>query len=83
MLQANYEIWEKFDKDRKFVCDMVGALQSELAPLKKDLKEVEDFLSKISTYRINDLFDTVKKISECHGKNAEMVKFLVENFKHE
>lgn len=82
MIQSNYEVWEKFDNERKSVRDMATILRTELEPLKKDLKELEDSISKISTYRINDLFDTVHKISTMmQGETGEIIKFLINNFK--
>lgn len=82
MISASFEVWNDFDKERKHLSDMVYQMQQTLEPLKKDLKEIEDSLSKISTYRIKDFFDTVQQIStNMYGKSGEMIQFLIKNFK--
>lgn len=83
-LNANYELWEKFDKDLSTVREKVGNIKNELIPLKKELQEVNNLIGTIQDWKLKDFLKTLSEINEIlsydNNKNR-MIKFLMDNFK--
>jgi len=80
-LNASYEMWEKFEKEIPSVKKKTQAIIDTLAPLKKELKEIEELLNGISTHRIDEFIKSINVLAGSYGKNKEMIDFLIKNFK--
>ena len=80
-LSASYTLWEKFEKEMPFAKEKIATIISELNPLQEKLKQISDLIAKINTWNIDKLSESIRNLSEVHGKNKEMVEFLVNNFK--
>ncbi len=79
-LNANYELWEKYDKDLSKVSIKVDKLTDKLAPIANELANIDELFGKIRSYNIDKFLETLNKISNLYGREKEMFKFLIDNF---
>jgi len=80
-LSAFYALWEKYEVEIPSVRDKVSKIVSELEPLNKKLKEINDLIGKVSLYNANSMIETVERLANSYGKSKDMIEFLVNNFK--
>ena len=80
VLKANYEVWEKFEEDNKSLRKMTDVLLSQLRPIKNEVDEINQTLSKISTYQMKDLLELLQKIGYALQDNQtrEVLKTLID-----
>ena len=82
MIKASYEIWDKFQDDKKSLCSMATELTNGLLPLANELKKINDMINGLDEYKIKGLVNLVKAFNnECYGENAKILKFLMDNYK--
>jgi hypothetical protein len=82
MIKASYEIWDKFQDDKKSLCSMATELTNGLLPLTNELKKINDMINGLDEYKIKGLVNLVKAFNnECYGENAKILKFLMDNYK--
>jgi len=81
-LKSSYELWEKFDEDIPSIKEKTTNIISKLNPVIEKLKETNDLLNSISTYSFEKLINVIKEVANLYGKDKEMVKFLIDNFKN-
>lgn len=79
-LNANYKLWEKYDKDLNKVAIKVERLTNKLNPIADKLANIDELFGKIRSYNIDKFLETLNHISGLYGKEKEMFKFLVDNF---
>lgn len=83
-LNSFYELWEKFETDKKKVREFVIAAKAELQPLKLELKEIGNLMDGIDKWKIDNLLETIKKVGEYAYEGSEthkILKFLFDNYK--
>lgn len=82
-LVGTEEIWENIEKEIPSMRVRTQKLIDTLKPLKDELNEINGLLGKISTYNIDKLGQSVALLGNLHGKNKDMVEFLMLNFKEQ
>lgn len=81
-LDANYELWEKFDADIKGVSAYVAKATSQLQPLKAELSQLKELMNQIDKWEIEKLVGLIDKLnSSFYGETGNILKFLFENYK--
>ena len=83
-LQANYDLWEKFDKELPKLSEKVEMLKNKVEPIKRQVQELNESLDKVRSYQIKDLVDLLKEISDAlsyDSNTGKILKFLVKNYK--
>lgn len=80
-ITASYDLWEKFEKEIPSVREKTQKIIDTLKPLKDELKEIDGLIGKISTYNIDKFGQSIALLGSLHGKNKDMVEFLMLNFK--
>lgn len=84
MLSANYEIWEKFDTDRKSLYGAANLLVEKLKPLKDELATISDLMNKIDKWGIQSFVESLDKIIYLiNSDKKEILQFLINNYKKE
>ena len=61
-LEANYTMWESFDKELPSVETKVEKLTAKIDPLVQKTIELNELLDKLSTYRIDNFLETLQKV---------------------
>lgn len=82
-LTANYELWEKFDKELPSVTRKIDILNDKLTPLIKNFGIIEEKIGKIRTWEIDKLLELVEKLDSYLSYNndtSKILKFLFENY---
>jgi len=82
-LTASYELWEKFEAEVPSTRAKTEKLIATLTPLKAELKEINELIGKISLYNVDHLTESISRLAGSHGRNKEMIEFLVKNFNTE
>jgi chromosome segregation ATPase len=83
-LQANYELWENFDKEMPSLQEKIDKVKKAIEPVSNQIKELNEALGDIRSYELKDLLEVIKGISQYLGydNNAgKILKFLVKNYK--
>lgn len=80
-LQANYDLWEKFDADTKGVSAYVSTIIAQLQPLKQELNEVNRLMQQVHRYDLERLLEIVQRLNGAfQGETGNMLKFLLNNY---
>jgi archaellum component FlaC len=85
-LNANYELWKKFDAELPSVEAKVQTLTKKLHPLKKELEEIKELMNGIRDYDIKLLLELVKNLHSYlnyDSDTSKILRFLFENYKKE
>jgi len=80
-LSASYALWEKFDKELPYVSEKIEKIIATLNPLQAKLETLNVLLGKVNTWNIEKLGSSIDTLANLYGKNKDMVKFLITNFK--
>lgn len=80
-LKASYELWENFEKEIPKIKEKINKMIQVVNPVLEKTNELRDMLQKINTWDIEKFVNCVLEISNLYGKNKEMFKFLINNFK--
>jgi len=83
-LQANYELWENFDKEMPSLQEKIDKVKKAIEPVSNQIKELNEALGNIRSYELKELLEVIKGISQYLGydNNAgKILKFLVKNYK--
>lgn len=80
-LDANYKVWEDFDKQRKSIRAQVDQMKKELEPLTKELEEISGLMSKVNSWNIQHFLDMLTKIQgHLYGEDRKILEFLINNY---
>ena len=83
-LKSFYELWEKFESDKKKTKEFVTEAIKELRPLRDELESIKSLMNSIDKWGIENLLSVIEKLgNSLHGETKEMVKFLFDNYKKE
>jgi hypothetical protein len=82
-LNASYELWENFDKQKPIIQKKIDTIISMLKPLKNEAHEISELLGKIQTWNIDKFVESLRSISDMQGTRKKMIEFLIKNFKDE
>ena len=80
-LDASYKLWEKFENELPNIEEKIKQITDLVQPVEEKINTLNNLLSKIQTFNIENFVEAVGKISGMFGKDAKMIKFLVNNFK--
>lgn len=77
-LKNSYELWESFDKELPKVSEKVRVLESKIAPLTSQVKELDESLNSLKSYQLKDFLDLVVKINDLvQNKNTREIIELI------
>lgn len=74
-LSANYDLWEKFDKELPSIETKIETLTSKIEPLVKQAVELHSSLEKVKSYEIERFLETLDKVERILA-NPEMVTMI-------
>ena len=80
-LTASYDLWEKFEKEIPYAKDKIDKITKTVEPLSRKIAELNTQLTKISTFDIERISETIRSLANMTGEKKEMVDFLIKNFK--
>lgn len=80
-LDASYKLWTKFEDEIPNINEKIAQITNTLEPLIEKTNKLNEQFSKIQTWNIEKLVESMEKIANLYGTEKEMFKFLVNNFK--
>jgi hypothetical protein len=79
-MDASYALWEKFEAEIPSTNKKVASIIAVLVPLEKQLRTINDLLSKINTFDIDRFSNSLAGLAAHTGRSKEMLDFVVKNF---
>ena len=80
-LTKMYDMWEKYEEQKPRVEEKTKELVDIIGPLEEKIEKIDSMLTKINTFKFNQLIDVVQRVSGLYGDNEKMLKFIVEKYK--
>jgi predicted transcriptional regulator len=74
-LDANYEMWKKFDEELPHIESKIEVLTNKIKPIAEQAKELNSNLEDIKSYRIDSFLETLEKVERVL-QNPEMVRMI-------
>lgn len=82
-LSASYALWDGYSKEMYGVNEKIKKITDKLNPLIQKLNELNGLMGKINTWKFDNVFEMIKKLSEADADQKKMIKFLIDNFNRE
>lgn len=83
-LEANYKLWEDYDKDLSVVREKMDSLKNLIKPVREEVENLNEEINKIRVWDIKELLDTLGTISSIlsyDNEQSRVIKYLFENYK--
>ena len=80
-LDANYKLWEDYDKELSSVKSLVKEAKAVLEPLRQEIKDLNTEMGKLDLYRLIDFLAALKSVKHLVDSEKDMVDFLFKNYK--
>ena len=74
------KLWETHDKKSSDIKNKVETLVAKLKPVTEELNAINALFSKIGTYNLEKVVETLQKVSNLYGKEKDMIQFVIEHF---
>lgn len=72
------EIWHNAEDEISLVKNKINNIRKEVEPLSEDIKEINNLLTSIFSYKIENLVEALKFINNQTTETKELIKFLIE-----
>ena len=81
-LSSFYSLWQEYDKDKNNIINKINTLTELLAPLKKDIDQINESLNKINSYPLEKILELLSIYNNSSEESKKMINFLFENYKN-
>lgn len=74
-LDANYELWKKFDEELPSIDQKIEKVIKKLEPIAEKTQRLNDLLENLSFYKIDNYLETLEKVERITG-NPQVMTIL-------